>query len=404
MARCSNVTVDDISILIKKSFAPKNADVHDFQLKPFSTETLGYLGVHELLTIEVQERDKPESKKTMTFFVKKLATSCNDYQRLAFDEEHKFFRDVVPKLLRNCKADPWAANCYMAKDDMLVLEDLRSQGFKVANGPLTEKQVKLALASLARFHASSMLLEDELGIPLSKVYPGFFEEKLFLEDKGFNLEWMLAGIEVAETVARDLGLNHKHVSMAYECLLENIKLKDGERAVLCHGDLWSNNMIFSEDSCRLVDFQMVVYRTYAVDLVQFIHINVGQDARRRLEGELLQLYHSVLDESLRMHGYRGQMISLKEVARAVEEKRVCGLVTAVQLLPICSLNKELNEEFTEDANKLQNYMYTTRRYFICRAMELDSDYRFRIEEVVRDLIEFMENSKNRETARIIENM
>lgn len=391
------VTIQDITALTNEFFTSGEADIIDFHVAPFSSEKLGYLGKHELLTIKARVRhgDSGESKKSLTFFVKSMVPNCDAFDKLIFQEESKFFRDVVPQLLQGYNSCPWAAKCYLVKHDILVLEDLRSQGFRVTCPKLQVNQLKSALMSVARLHACSILLEENLQKPLSDVYPGFFGEKVFVNDGGFAWKWLMTGANVIEAVARNLQLDPKHVLTAYELMLKKIKPVEGQRNVLCHSDLWSNNMMFNESdnmSCRLVDFQMVSYMSYVVDLIQLIYLNSTRDDRCKFEKEFVGVYHAVLQENLRNHGIDdSKIISLEEIFRDVEDRRICGLVTAVQFFPISLLSKKSIEEYTKDPERLKYYMYTSRKELVLKTMEMDSYYRSRIEEAVRELIEFMDD-------------
>lgn len=390
----TRVTKTTVSYLIAEIFPSKQLTFTNFQVKPFSSEKLGYMGVHELLTIEICVNDELQN---FTFFVKSLVPSHNAFEELIFREESNFFRNVMPRLLEGHRdLQTWAAKCYLCNGDIIVLENLKSQGFDIIKGVLSIDQLRSAVTSLARFHSSSILLENKVKKPLNEVYPGFFEEKL-LKNIGNNWKWLSAGIEVVEVVARKLGLEPSHAAAAYTLMLERIKPAKNQRNVLCHSDLWCNNLMFKDNqdgtsSCRFVDFQMVAYNFYVMDLVQLIHLNTDGDVREQMEEELVEWYHSVLVDNLRKGGLEnGEIIGLKEIFEDLEERRIFGLVIAVQYFPIILLSEKLAVDFSKDAGKLNGYLYSSRKDFVLRCMRLDQNYRKRIEESVRELIVFMEN-------------
>ena len=390
------LTSDDIAVFAKKYFLSSNPEIIDFHVQPYSENVLGYLGLHELLTIEARDADE---KKTLTFFVKTLAPADNEYHRLVQREELAFYSDAVPRLLNLCKSeDPWAPKCCLAKTGVLVLEDLKSAGFKVIREPLEENQLKALTASVARFHASSILLERNMQKPLNKVFEGFFEKKVFVNDGDLKWKWLLTGIEVAEAVAKNLNLDPKHILKAYEITIEKIRSVEGQINVLGHSDLWCNNMMFSSDGtkCRLVDFQMVSYVHYAIDLVQLIYLNTTKESRIKMEKQILEYYCTIQKECFQNNrAADDEIINLNDVFRDVEEKRICGLVTAVQYFPIALLNKDLAEEYTKDTERLEQYMYVSRKEFVLKAMTLDKHYCTMIENVVRDTVEFIPNHETR---------
>ncbi|XP_008211058.1 uncharacterized protein LOC103316883 [Nasonia vitripennis] len=391
----TRVTKTIISSLIAEILPSKQLTFTKFQVKPFSSEKLGYMGIHELLTIETCVNNEIQS---FTFFVKSLVPSHNDFEELTFLEESNFFKNVMPRLLKgHLDLQTWAAKCYLSNSNVIVLENLKSQGFDIVKDVLLIGQLRSAVTSLARFHSSSILLENKVKKPLNELYPGFFEEKL-LKNIGNNWKWLSAGIEVVEVVARKLGLEPKHATAAYTLMLERIKPANNQRNVLCHSDLWCNNLMFKDNqdgtsSCRFVDFQMVAYNCYVMDLVQLIHLNTNEGVRKKIEEELVELYHSVLTKNLRKGSLEnGEIIKLKEIFEDLKERRIFGLVIAAQYFPIVLLNKKLTAEFTKDSSKLKKYMYRSRKNFVLRCMRLDQNYRKRIEESVRELIEYIEES------------
>ena len=394
-SRKSLFTPEEISSLAKEFFPSTEVEIVDFDVLPYSKDVLGYLGVHELLKIRLRHG---HDDKTLTFFVKTLAPSGNEFDRMAQREESAFYREALPRLLENYEVeDPWAPKCYLARKDVLVLEDLKSAGFEVISKPLEANELKSTVASVARFHVSSMLLEKRLKKPLDKVFGEFFKEKTFINDADLKWKWLQTGIEAAEAVAENLRLDPRYVLKAYEEMMEKIKPVEGQRNVLGHSDLWSNNMMFNGDGskCRLVDFQMVSYIHYVIDLVQLIYLNTTKESRSILEKEMVEHYHAALEQCFRINGVSNDdIIRLDQVYSDVEEKRICGLVTAVQFFPIALFNKEMTEEYTKDNEKLQEYMYVSRKDFVLRAMQLDDNYRIMIEKIVKDLIEFMVNRES----------
>ncbi|XP_008210977.1 uncharacterized protein LOC103316874 isoform X1 [Nasonia vitripennis] len=395
---CDNfISLDEVSTILGKLYPSSNVKILNYFLEPFSDEPFGYLSMHNLLTVEILDPDESRSSQleeaktcTLTFFVKSMLPSPTVCQKLLFEEESKFFREVVPQLLENYKSEFWAAECYLAKQNVIVMEDLRVRGFKMPSIHLSENQLILSVASLARFHASSMLLEEKLKEPLDKVYPGHFEEKL-LNIEGVGKKWLITGMEAIEAVAKSVRLDPTNCWSAYRESLDKVKPVPGQKNVLSHGDTWCNNMMFREGmyTCRLVDFQMVTYRFYAVDLVQLIYLNVDRDVRCELENDLIQVYRKVLNQCLRSHGYGGRLMSSDELVKDVEEMRVVGMILAALIFPIALLNGELKEEFTKDPEQLKRYMYVNRKDFVLSAFEKSDEYRDKIMGIVKDLTDFM---------------
>lgn len=92
-------------------------------------------------------------------------------------------------------------------------------------------------------------------------------------------------------------------------------------------------------------------------------------------------YHSELAKCL-----PEDFIQLEDVLKDYEKYKICGLVFAVQHLPIALLNEELARKYVEN---LDEYSFVSRKDFILEALERDEYYRCRIEESVEELIQVM---------------
>lgn len=97
-------------------------------------------------------------------------------------EEVHFFDSVHPVLVQNYTGPRWSPACYLAKPVGLVFEDLRLQGFaNRQDSVFDEVTLRSVLATLARFHATSIVTEAKLGRSLIEEFPGAFREKIYTE-------------------------------------------------------------------------------------------------------------------------------------------------------------------------------------------------------------------------------
>lgn len=157
------ITREEAETLVKNSIST-DAKLVDYYLHSYSEEKLGFLGAYFGLVV-VAQRPNYDNTVTCRFFVKTMPFDVPTQftlmqERGYFDKEVGFFRRLVPMLMNNFKGDSWAPVCYLAKENVLVFEDLNTKGF--ANGPklLDEQSVKASLASIARMHAASLLAEE----------------------------------------------------------------------------------------------------------------------------------------------------------------------------------------------------------------------------------------------------
>ena len=314
---------------------------------------------------------------------------------MIFLQESTFFSELVPKLLENCREKlQWCPKCYLATDNILVMEDLRAQGFKMPKSILEPEQLKSAVTVLAHFHSTSMVLEKKLKKPLSDLYPGLFRIDNLYNKEGIVSDFMLAGIEVAQAVASSLGLRSDRLKEAYEIVVNKAQPTVDQKNVLCHCDAWFNNIMFDSSvpvNCRLIDFQLVSYTSYALDFVKFLYFNTDRKMREKMKEELIELYHTVIVSNLKNFGLEeSDSFSLQKLQSDVEDKLLCGMVTAVQEFPILLMKKEFSAEYAKDEETFQNFTFGSRKEFVLKIMSLDEEYKSRIEEAVVELVEHMQ--------------
>lgn len=104
-----------------------------------------------------------------------------------------------------------------------------------------------------------------------------------------------------------------HVATIYDrlCKLCTDDSIGGLRA-LCHGDLWSNNILFHDElaadgkpllaDAKLIDFQQVFCGSPALDLLLLLHGTSHENLRQDDWDELIQNYHTVYVRTLRALG------------------------------------------------------------------------------------------------------
>ena len=78
-----------------------------------------------------------------------------------------------------------------------------------------------------------------------------------------------------------------------------------------HGDLWTHNVMFEQVEgqpgprlCALIDWQTAFQGNPLFDLAFLLASSADAALRRRLEGPLVDLYYTTLDQALASHGMR----------------------------------------------------------------------------------------------------
>ncbi|XP_012283215.1 uncharacterized protein LOC105701225 isoform X2 [Orussus abietinus] len=219
------------------------------------------------------------------------------------------------------------AKIYIARDNLIAMEDLRERGFQMVDRRkgLELDNLKLVLKALAGFHALSLTLRElrpEEFEGLSKKGGDGVEETLFRME---NEDWYRQYYRVAANNA--IAMVSGELAVRMESNKEEViqKLKDflnentffrtmselaaaqGPLTVFCHGDCWTNNILFRDprasstdtlEDVYLVDFQISRASSLALDLVNLLYCCTTGKVRQDNMIQLLKHYHSYLMSAL----------------------------------------------------------------------------------------------------------
>lgn len=124
--------------------------------------------------------------------------------------------------------------------------------------------------------------------------------------------------------------------------------------VLCHGDTWSNNLLYSYDENRnpneviFIDFQLSFWGTQSFDVYYTFATSSQPQVKRNEFDNIIHIYHSELVSNLSKLKYTGKILSLDEL---FAELMKTGLIPAIWAigLPLTTLDG------TEAAN-LHNFV------------------------------------------------
>uniref|UniRef100_A0A1B6DMZ3 CHK kinase-like domain-containing protein n=1 Tax=Clastoptera arizonana TaxID=38151 RepID=A0A1B6DMZ3_9HEMI len=228
--------------------------------------------------------------------------------------------------------------------ETLVLEDLKEEGYAMCDRikRLDFEHCRVVMESLGEFHALSVAVRkrdpdliQDLGntsfvrgnrsggvfhllrsslvgfSELIKTWPGFERFDYISEDK---VEAFFD--RTADMFLPSSGLN-----------------------VLCHGDLWTTNVMFKYDAAgaviaaKFVDFQLCTLRSPATDLHFFALTSMRDDVRETKLRELHTVYLESLNKKLREFGCE-ERLSQKQLGEELSRTRFLGFYILCVMLPI----------------------------------------------------------------------
>ncbi|XP_032675326.1 uncharacterized protein LOC116846066 isoform X2 [Odontomachus brunneus] len=250
---------------------------------------------------------------------------------LLFRNEVAFYKHVWPALNRlqsvGKRVFGGVPKIYAARADLIAMEDLRERGFEMADRRkgLEVENLRLVLKALAGFHALSLTLKESRPEEFAKLmnpeHDQGIQEVLFRRD---NEDWYRQYYRVAANNAIRMVSDAlpSHIEFRREEIMTKLQAflnedvffrtmselvsTQGPLSVFCHGDCWTNNILFRDEpssdveAVYLVDFQLTRVGSLALDLANLLYCCTSGVVRRAYMTQLLQHYHSHLMSSLRV--------------------------------------------------------------------------------------------------------
>ncbi|XP_066602585.1 uncharacterized protein [Prorops nasuta] len=383
------LTLEEVEKIIKQ--LNHDYEVVDYCLKPYSKGKLGYLASHLRLSVTIP---KNSGKKNLSFFLKVIPYEVPDQanyilQKGVFQQEAIFFSEILPELKQGYRGIQWVPNCYKIKKDLIVFEDLGEKGYSIRSKLFDKPLVIAALSSIARMHGASLIAEGRIGQPLNKHFLNQIQETGFLPIGDTKL-WFDTGVKTIVAIANLLNLDSMRIPEACDQIYFAIRPSAVKSNVISHGDLWSNNLMFSSDSppnCVLLDYQLFRYCPLAHDVIQLLYLCTSRSFRNINEKEMIQHYYNTLCEVLTENQPNMEHPSWDELMQSIEEQRLGAIVTAALFFPTVLMDEQLGAQIFDDPLVYSQYYFHRRDNIVIENMKKNIQYDYRIKEVVMELAE-----------------
>lgn len=239
-------------------------------IEPVKNEMLGYLGQYFFL--HGTKIDSNNQTSDFNFFLKKVPSSEVQKNFIkksgVFNNEIAIYKLLFPLMGFKKKPD----FILDSPNNFLLLQNLKPKGYQIMEKlkPFNLKFCKIVLKTMADFHSKSFIYEQKNYIL------DFFEENkldLYLPDHLMegaiktNINGVCAIIDFianSQCCKKSEQWNKVKNILCKEAndYYSNLRNAIPGKKVLCHCDLWSNNLLFQMDAeqnpqdCCLVDFQL----------------------------------------------------------------------------------------------------------------------------------------------------
>ncbi|XP_067007735.2 uncharacterized protein [Anabrus simplex] len=397
------------------SAVEKKLGTNDFKILGVSVSNLGRdVGGIPEEHLKVKVTVVTQSKQLeLAFFTKRIPDNDTFHTKMVhsgkgFPKETGFFSRLF-NLYPESK-QPWGPRCYFVRPDVIVLEDLMEQKFRLVGRRsfLDYSHCELVLRALAAFHAGSIIIEENNQHKLNELYSDLLFENLFVNDNNIiaNL-WFHASVETIVSSVRLLRKYEENVDISkinleklktfFFQMYELIKPSKKYRNVVSHGDLWINNFLYKYDDAddetpvdlRLVDFQLVRYTPPAVDIMSFLHLDTTQDFRRNNEKKLLSLYHTCLGEELTRHGYQVEdLLPWSEFKETCEVYKAVGCIIAPCYHHVTLLTEKVLKD-NINLDRFDEFYLGNKCKLVEQCCDEDDIYRKTVINDLEELVEFV---------------
>ncbi|KAK9298560.1 hypothetical protein QLX08_008151 [Tetragonisca angustula] len=288
-------------------------------------------------------------------------------QQDLFDTELKVLCDVLPRIKKFVSHQLGPDLLYGCNDSrILIMENLIERGFimKDRQKGLSLQHCRLVLQQLARLHAGSVaVFEEDPEIVDSFIDGGILSTKC---PKTFIRMMEVSLLRIAEEMKKWSDVKcactaSKLIKLSETIGAECTHIYDydiDEFCVLNHGDCWINNIMFKENEkgqpveLLLVDYQMSVYTSPAIDLLYFLNICPEFDLKYSQDDYFLKIYLDTLEETMKNIGCKRKPPTMKQLKEAMHKRRLYAVFSGVILYLRMMVDKEDTEDFVLLFDKL----------------------------------------------------
>lgn len=345
------------------------------------------------------------------FFVKTLPTGSEQRKFMIetnlFRKEATIYTDILSRM--SSIGSTCAAKSYFARDDILVLEDLTLKGYKLMpeRTNFSQKHVQIVLKTLANLHAMSINFEKTtLKDSMDKIYDKTLFEAIIDSDN----TWFQTGLKTIEMIALNRSkcgrdpvmckLIKDQLLKGFEKIYDLVRKPPSQyRKVLCHRDIWRNNLMFqfkeptndySEPiDCVLVDFQLARCVPPAVDIIVTLYLLQQTNERKRDFLDNLKHYYDCLGMSLKHFEMDVQeILPFDEIVESCEHFKLLGALIKAIYIQTTYFPCEEMKKLRSDDEKYKDFVNNDRSILL-KFIDTDKIFRDWMLEAVEELVEMI---------------
>ncbi|XP_012531490.2 uncharacterized protein LOC105833925 [Monomorium pharaonis] len=407
--KTSLLTNCDINKILERKFGSGKARLIDWRLESLDG-IKGFLGQYYYLHIKARINSKTQS---LRFFGKTPPpTHSPQFEFLqrydTFNKEIMIYTDLMRRM--GAGGSPkWMVECYLCKRNVIiVLEDASIDGYATLNKyiPYDEEHCVWLLRTLSRLHSRSLLLDERLRRESDRtifdLYGQLLNEVLFVDGDDRSEKALTSGIigfcamvdELEELDDKGKIIVKRRITEWSRKMSQLLAPSKKYRNVICHRDIWSNNIMFRYDltgninGCYLIDLQFLRYCPPAIDFACCLYLTTDRNTRDRNFDSFARIYHDSFARGLAEEGLDVEnCLPWTTFQKSYAEMRDVALVYAALNLQIMLLSNETaTDYFCDSTEKLEQVLYGDKRGELVRYQcEKEPAYKMRIFEILHEI-------------------
>lgn len=398
------INIDDCYHILNQ-IVQDDYEILEYFLQPISINA-GFVGDYYNLQVTYTT-----TKEQQLYFFVKQASQNLQVKEFAINlgilsKEYNFYMKIIP-FFQRYGLDfmvQSAPKCYLFRlNSLSVFEDLNSEGFQMLDSriPLDYTLVVATIKKIAKFHAATLVLEanvsKEIGSKFSLLdkFPKELATKEDVPDgiaKSF-LKGLLSEIDYFLNDFENKEKLKEKVKEVFDNYHQFVVPSKKYKNVLCHGDLWINNIMYQLQDKSLpkivfVDYQNYKYVPPVEDVLYFIYVSTNRSFRNKYFEELLVSYHQTLKETLDDYNLDvDEILTYEQFLESCSYYKKFAIVQSASASSCTMMTtSQLGEVYVANLDEI---LYEDKSNLIFKLCEEDDVYKERLEESVLELKEIL---------------
>lgn len=383
----------------------------NYEIVPIN-EVNGFMGQYFTLKATVACSKSPLETKSINFFTKippPISSPLYDFAQEygTFKKEVALYTTVFPEILNEDLDKRCIPECFLGiENDVIVLEDMAHSGYTMTDKstPFDLDHCEILMKTLAKFHAKSFIFEQQYKKTLHDEFSHCMQETLFPADGRAKSMFDAAVKGIVSMIDLLPGLNDEQCNNFKEkfvklCAnhMDNLLPSVKHKNVLCHGDLWANNILFKYNpdkkpiECCLIDFQLARYNPPAHDILCFLQFTTTRELREKHIESLFRTYYDSMTIVMKEADLNvSEIFPWDEFMGSIRDLRIMCIIHGILNTPIMLLESDaVTKYFCEKLEFLETFLFVDRTPFICGQFKEAPEYRARMIDGLLELYDYI---------------